>query len=67
MLLKAGRLTEDFIEGMCCVGGCMGGPANLSELQKSKKVFESRLDGRQDILNSYREKGLDAADVHRHA
>ena len=45
----------------------MGGPANLSELQKSKKVFESRLDGRQDILNSYREKGLDAADVHRHA
>lgn len=65
MLLKAGKLTEDFIEGMCCVGGCMGGPANLNELQKSKKVFESRLNGREDILNSYKEKGLDAADIHR--
>ena len=67
MLLKAGKLPEDFIEGMCCVGGCMGGPANLNELQKSKKVFETRLNGREDIRNSYEEKGLGAADIHRHA
>ena len=26
LLLKAGRLPEDFIEGMACVGGCVGGP-----------------------------------------
>ena len=27
LLLKAGRLKEDFIEGMMCPGGCVGGPS----------------------------------------
>ena len=27
MLLKAGKLKEDFIEGMMCPGGCVGGPS----------------------------------------
>jgi len=26
-LLKVGRLPEDFIEGMACEGGCVGGPS----------------------------------------
>lgn len=26
-LLKVGRLSEDFIEGMACEGGCVGGPS----------------------------------------
>ena len=26
-LLKAGRIKEDFIEGMMCPGGCVGGPS----------------------------------------
>lgn len=31
MLMKAGKLPEDFIEGMSCVGGCVSGPGNLVE------------------------------------
>ena len=39
LLLKAGRLPEDFIEGMACEGGCIGGPACLSHSQKNKLQF----------------------------
>ncbi len=28
LMLKAGKLPEDFIEGMACVGGCVEGPGN---------------------------------------
>lgn len=66
MLLKAGKISEDFIEGMFCTGGCMGGPANLNELQKSRKVFETRLKGADNISANVRERGADTADVHRH-
>lgn len=37
MLLKLGRLPEDFIEGMACVGGCVGGPSAYQEPAKAKK------------------------------
>lgn len=29
MLLKIGRLPEDFVEGMACEGGCMKGPGSV--------------------------------------
>ena len=66
MLLKAGRLPEDFVEGMFCVGGCMGGPATLNELQRSKKVFEGRLGGADSVVRNVEDKKLDQADIHRH-
>ena len=66
MLLKAGKLPQDFIEGMCCVGGCMGGPATLSELNKSKKVFESRLNGGDSIVENVQQKKADVPNIHRH-
>lgn len=31
MMLKVGRLPEDFIEGMACVGGCVNGPAMINK------------------------------------
>ena len=65
MLLKAGRVKEDFIEGMFCAGGCMGGPATLNELQKSKKVFDTRLGGGENIIENVRDKGCAEADIHR--
>ena len=27
LLMKVGKLPEDFIEGMVCAGGCVGGPS----------------------------------------
>lgn len=66
MLLKAGKLNADFVEGMFCVGGCMGGPANLNELQKSRKVFGSRLSGSDNISANVAQRDLVHTDVHRH-
>ncbi|MBC5713565.1 4Fe-4S dicluster domain-containing protein [Roseburia sp. BX1005] len=37
LLLKAGRLPEDFIEGMACVGGCVGGPSAFKDQLAAKK------------------------------
>lgn len=37
MLLSAGRLTEDFIEGMACEGGCVAGPGGVEDMQKLMK------------------------------
>ncbi len=35
--MKAGKLPEDFIEGMACPGGCVNGPGNIrSELESRK-------------------------------
>ena len=67
MLLKAGKLPVDFLEGMFCVGGCMGGPATLAEIQTSKKVFDTRLDGADNVTQNVESKGLDKANVHRHS
>ena len=66
MLLKAGKLPVDFVEGMFCAGGCMGGPATLAELQKSKKVFETRLGSEVGVVQNVEGKGLDKANVHCH-
>ncbi len=42
-LLKAskGLLSENFIEGMICEGGCIGGPACLSHSSKDKNLVDS--------------------------
>jgi len=40
-LLKAGRLQEDFIEGMICPGGCVGGP---SKHQAENLVLKARVE-----------------------
>ena len=36
-LLKAskGKLSENFIEGMACEGGCVNGPAKISDVRES--------------------------------
>ena len=38
MMMRVGKLPEDFIEGMCCVGGCVAGPGS------AKCEFDSRKD-----------------------
>lgn len=42
-LLKAGRLPEDFMEGMACVGGCVNGPGTLVRDVRNKKERETLL------------------------
>ncbi|MBE6066178.1 MAG: 4Fe-4S dicluster domain-containing protein [Clostridium lundense] len=36
MMAKAGKLQGNFIEGMMCEGGCIGGPATMVSMMKSR-------------------------------
>lgn len=36
MMAKVGRLSQNFIEGMMCEGGCIGGPAAMISMMKSR-------------------------------
>lgn len=36
VMAKGGRLQGNFIEGMMCEGGCIGGPATMVSIMKSK-------------------------------
>ena len=65
LMLKAGKLPVDFVEGMFCTGGCMGGPATLTELNKSKKIFENRLNGSEKITDNVSGKGCQPDHLHR--
>lgn len=68
MQLKAGKLPEDFIEGMACEGGCVAGPGNIQDERSFKKEREKQLrraDDRQvtDTVSSYSKYEFS---MHRH-
>lgn len=49
LLMKVGKLPEDFIEGMACEGGCVGGPSAFSDQNSSKRSRDNLIaiaDGR---------------------
>ena len=37
MIMNAGRLKENMVEGMACEGGCVAGPAGVENMQKLTK------------------------------
>ena len=51
LLMKVGRLPEDFIEGMICEGGCVGGPSAFRPQASFKK-------NRETILSEADERGI---------
>lgn len=53
-LLKAGKNTFNFIEGMACPGGCIGGAASLTHAPKEQKRVE-------DYAKQALEKDIDEA------
>jgi ferredoxin hydrogenase large subunit len=67
LLLKVGRLPEDFIEGMACDGGCVGGPSAYNDQMSSKKnrdALIAQADGRgvRENLKNYE---MDSFSMHR--
>ena len=59
LLMKAGKLPENFIEGMACEGGCVGGPSSYNDMVSTKKFradLLSRADDRtvRDHIANYR-------------
>ena len=52
MLLKVGKLPEDFIEGMSCEGGCVNGPGSVRKENLAKRD-RAKLLGQADDREIY--------------
>ena len=54
MLLKAGKLEADFVEGMICPGGCVGGPSKHqleTVVLRNRAGLLQKADGRKILEN----------------
>mgnify|MGYP002853327991 CR=1 FL=1 len=52
--IKLGALQEDFVEGMVCPGGCVGGPSKHkteTEISRSRENLLKKADGRKVLEN----------------
>ena len=63
LLMKVGRLPEDFIEGMACEGGCVGGPSSYKDQMLAKKsrdmlIKEADDRGIYENLSNYDEESF---------
>lgn len=66
-LLKVGKLQEDFVEGMMCPGGCVGGPSRHEAeavVLKSRKDLLAKADGRK-ILENLKNYPMDKFSMYR--
>ncbi len=59
-LLKLGKLPEDFVEGMACMGGCVNGPGTAIdeiEARKDRMTLLAQADSRKikENLENYKE------------
>ena len=67
MLLKAGKLDADFVEGMICPGGCVGGPSKHQAeavVLKARTELLGKADGRK-ILENLKQYPMDQFSMHR--
>ena len=67
LLLKIGRLPEDFIEGMMCQGGCVGGPSNMKQemaFKKDRDAVIAKADGR-GVWENLKNYDMDSFSMHR--
>ncbi len=67
LLLKAGKLPADFIEGMVCPGGCVGGPSKHKteqEIMRARSALLSKADDRK-IINNLKNYPMDKFSMHR--
>ena len=68
LMLKVNRLPEDFIEGMACVGGCVGGPSKRkaeNEFKKDRDKLLGEADGRK-VRENLKNYPMDKFSMHRH-
>lgn len=68
LMLKVNRLPEDFIEGMACVGGCVGGPSKRkaeNEFKKDRDALIAQADGRK-VRENLKNYPMDQFSMHRH-
>lgn len=68
LLLKVGKLPADFVEGMVCVGGCVGGPSKHKtelEAKKARDILIGQADNRL-VHDNLKNLSADQVAMHRH-
>lgn len=68
LLLKAGKLPQDFIEGMACTGGCVGGPARQKSVEEFRKDRDAMIAKAEalGVHENLKKQGADQVKMHRH-
>ena len=67
LLLNAGRLNTDFVEGMICPGGCVGGPSKHQAenlVLRAREDLLKQADGRK-ILDNLEQYPMGRFSMHR--
>ena len=66
--MKVGKLPEDFVEGMACVGGCVGGPSKHKTEMEAKKARDQLIAQADDrkVLENLKKYPMDQFSMHRH-
>jgi len=66
-LLKVGKLPEDFIEGMVCSGGCVGGPAATKAAAAFRRDRDELLSQAKlsNVHENLKAQGADTVEMHR--
>ncbi|MCH5290512.1 MAG: 4Fe-4S dicluster domain-containing protein [Treponema sp.] len=65
--LKLGTLAEDFVEGMVCPGGCVGGPSKHKtemEISRAREILLKKADGRK-VLENLKQYPMEKFSMHR--
>lgn len=67
LMLKMGRFSGDFIEGMACDGGCVGGPSRHGEVNKFKRTRENMIKkaDKRNIHENLEKLGAEKIPMHR--
>ncbi|MBR4121799.1 MAG: hypothetical protein IKR06_00745, partial [Erysipelotrichaceae bacterium] len=65
-LIKFGRFQGDILEGMCCVGGCIGGPAAIvnSQIAKGRMAKENLANKAETIGGSLEKNSFNGVMMH---
>ena len=67
LLMKVNRFSADILEGMCCVGGCINGPATMESpnIAKGRMTKENLSHKDQTIKQTFDEFDFSKIDLHR--
>ena len=67
LLMKVGKLPADFVEGMACVGGCVGGPSKHKTENEAKKARDTLIASadKRNVHENLKKVGADKVHMHR--